>query len=69
MVFPAGSHTEAFGPGAIVGAHIRFATRARPRKRRDVDPAATLTLAAWIIAISFACPHGVLSHLFGHDFF
>lgn len=67
LVFPLVMLTQMLSAGAIGGA-ISAAT-ARALGASDVDRAATLTLAAWIIAISFAALMAVLVALFGTRFF
>ena len=67
LVFPLVMLTQMLSAGAIGGA-ISAAT-ARALGASDVDRAATLTLAAWIIAISFAALMAVLVALFGTQFF
>jgi len=67
LVFPLVMLTQMLSAGAIGGA-ISAAT-ARALGASDVERAATLTLAAWIIAISFAALMAVLVALFGTRFF
>jgi len=71
LVFPAGldaSHRLLSARGDWLG-HYPLAT-ARALGASDVRPAATLTLAAWIIAIKFRCPSWrCWSQLFGTTIF
>ena len=67
LVFPLVMLTQMLSAGAIGGAIS--ASVARALGASDVDRAATLTLAAWIIAISFAVLMAVLVALFGTQFF